>query len=662
VRSLTAAVVAALVLLPATPAWAAGQAPVPVDDAVTYRNTGGIDYIVNALANDSDPDGDPLTYTAVTPATKGNAYLSAGKLYYKPFLGNTGTDSFTYTVSDGHGNTATGTVTATLWVDPAVPADLAISGSGTTSATLTWSAAARATTYRIYRNGVLVTETPALTFTDNGLTGLLSYEYHVVAVNGGGFEGPASSSVYRRYRLLTPYLVGVDLTEDLTALFLTWEDRGLAGPWNVYRDGTQIASVLQPEFLDTGLVTGRQYSYQVQHAFPSTSLEAFPASALSTAVRATPSVPTDIGRLFMDLGGSRGVLGPVSVPERVIPGGRQQNHYEGFIVQRDGEQAISVQPPLATTYLIAGSATGRLGFPHDEQECGLRDNGCAQFFDGGSIWTMPAGFAVDVPLEIEDGWAATGWEDGPLGYPTWGPEDLPGGGIAQSFEGGAVYFTEATGPHGVSGSIYDRWAATGLEEGTLGYPTSDEIASDKGLRQSFTGGTIWWSPTVGGQVVLAKMQGAWERSGWEDGPLGEPTGAEVALAGGGRYQKFQGGYIFWTASTGAWPIYGAMRTAWARNRSQTGPLGYPVTDQIALAGGGRYQKFQGGYIFWTASTGAWAVHGPIRTAWARTGSQTGPLGYPTSDETISSGKRRQSFRGGTITVDVATGRVTISYR
>ena len=88
---------------------------------MSYRNTGGIDYLVDALANDSDPDGDTLTYTAVTPATKGNAYLSAGKLYYKPLLGNTGTDSFTYTVSDGQGSTATGTVTATLWVDPAAP-------------------------------------------------------------------------------------------------------------------------------------------------------------------------------------------------------------------------------------------------------------------------------------------------------------------------------------------------------------------------------------------------------------------------------------------------------------------------------------------------------------------------------------------------------------
>ena len=77
-RALTAVVAAALVLLPAAPAWAANQAPVVVDDTVTYRNNGGIDYPVNALANDSDPDGDTLTYHGRHPGRKGRR-LSPGR-------------------------------------------------------------------------------------------------------------------------------------------------------------------------------------------------------------------------------------------------------------------------------------------------------------------------------------------------------------------------------------------------------------------------------------------------------------------------------------------------------------------------------------------------------------------------------------------------------
>ena len=117
-RSLTAALTAALVLLPAAPAWAANGAPVAVDDAVNVRNV-GTGQQVSALGNDSDPDGDALTYTAVTQGTKGQTSIDSSwphYLKYRPHAGATaGTDSFTYTVSDGNGGTATGTVTVTVW-------------------------------------------------------------------------------------------------------------------------------------------------------------------------------------------------------------------------------------------------------------------------------------------------------------------------------------------------------------------------------------------------------------------------------------------------------------------------------------------------------------------------------------------------------------------
>jgi uncharacterized protein with LGFP repeats len=657
VRSLTGAIAAALVLLPAAPAWAAGAPPVAVADAVAYRNTGGIDYIVDALANDSDPDGDALTYTAVTTAAKGNAYLAAGKLYYKPFLGNTGTDSFTYTVSDGQGNTATGTVTATLWVDPAAPVDVAISGSGWTSATLTWSTAARAASYRIYRNGVLVTETSALTFTESILSALGSYEYHVVAVNGGGFEGPPSSSVYRRYRLQTPWAVAVDLTDDPTALRVTWDGSGKLGPWNVYRDGTQVASVMQPEFRDTRLVTGRQYSYQVQHAFPSTTLEVYPASSLSPAVRATPAVPTDIGRLFLSLGGSTGDLGPVTVPERAVPGGRQQDHARGVIVQREGEAPLTVSGNFAPAYLRAGGVAGYLGFPLHLQECGARDNGCLQFFDGGSIWSSASTAAWVVRLDIEDGWAATGWEEGPLGYPLGDQVALRGGGIGQAFEDGAVYFTEATGSHGVSAWIWDRYAAGGYENGWLGYPVSDEIALNGGTAQNFQGGTIWRWEYGTAHTVHGAIRGAWTARGAETGWLGYPISDEIAL-NGGVAQIFQHGSMYWSAVGGAHTVHGAIRGAWTARGAETGWLGYPISDEIALRGGVA-QIFQHGTMYWSPAGGAHTVHGAIRSAWTARGAENGWLGYPISDEIALRGGVAQIFQHGTMYWSAVGGAHTV---
>ena len=608
-RSLTAALAAALVLLPAAPAWAAGQAPVVVDDTVTYRNTGGIDYVVPALANDSDPDGDTLTYTAVTPATKGNAYLQGGQLFYKPYLSNTGTDSFTYTVTDGQGNTATGTVTATLWVDPGAPGNATITIPAPGSATLTWSAADRAVEYRIYRNGVLVQTTPGLTWTDSGLADTGNYEYRIAAVNGGGWQGGWSYDLYRRPILPTPRAVFVGGTDDPTTLELTWDGGGMSGPWLVYRDGSSIGTSPWASFEDTGLVAGREYSYQVQLVGSSSPTTVWPPSARSAVVRGTPGVLSPIGRLFRDLGSSEGILGPVLVAERPIPRGRQQDHQNGLILQQDGKTPLAVTRPLATAYISAGGAMGDLGFPVAGPESGLRDGGLGQLFEGGSIWSSSYTPTRVVWPVIEDGWAASGWEDGPLGYPVGDEGALPGG-VWQEFEDGAVFWSAATGSHGVSGPIGELYVSAGGPAGGLGYPTTDEYC---GLR------------------------------------------------GGGCYQLFQGGSIYWPPATGAHRVFGAIRDTWARHGLENGGLGYPITgENCGLRGGGCYQLFQGGSIYWSPATGAHVVFGAIRDAWAGQGSENGRLGYPISGETFSGGAYRQTFQGGTITF--ASGGARITYR
>lgn len=71
----------------------------------------------NVLANDSDPDGDPLTATLVAGPAMGLLILNPdGSFSYTPNLGFNGNDSFTYVASDGSLNS--GVVTATLTVNP----------------------------------------------------------------------------------------------------------------------------------------------------------------------------------------------------------------------------------------------------------------------------------------------------------------------------------------------------------------------------------------------------------------------------------------------------------------------------------------------------------------------------------------------------------------
>ncbi len=68
------------------------------------------------LANDTSPQGFPLSITSVGPAASGRASVSlnGSNVVYQPVPGFKGTDSFPYTISDGNGGSATGTVTVTI--------------------------------------------------------------------------------------------------------------------------------------------------------------------------------------------------------------------------------------------------------------------------------------------------------------------------------------------------------------------------------------------------------------------------------------------------------------------------------------------------------------------------------------------------------------------
>jgi hypothetical protein len=89
----------------------ANRAPIAANDRATMRCDDAI--IVAVLANDSDPDGDALKVVGVTKPANGTASVTADgkKVKYDPRRRFRGTDRFTYTISDGHGGTATATVT-----------------------------------------------------------------------------------------------------------------------------------------------------------------------------------------------------------------------------------------------------------------------------------------------------------------------------------------------------------------------------------------------------------------------------------------------------------------------------------------------------------------------------------------------------------------------
>lgn len=92
---------------------------VPVATADSYSITAGevltVDAATGVLANDSDAEGDPLTATLATDVSNGMLDLDPdGSFTYTPDLGFSGTDEFTYTVSDGTDESAPAMVTITV--------------------------------------------------------------------------------------------------------------------------------------------------------------------------------------------------------------------------------------------------------------------------------------------------------------------------------------------------------------------------------------------------------------------------------------------------------------------------------------------------------------------------------------------------------------------
>ena len=92
---------------------ATNTAPSVLDDEAATDEDTAVD--IDALANDTDPDGDALTITAVTSPAHGEAEIidDGARIRYTPEADFFGEDTFTYTVSDGT-TTATGIVAVTV--------------------------------------------------------------------------------------------------------------------------------------------------------------------------------------------------------------------------------------------------------------------------------------------------------------------------------------------------------------------------------------------------------------------------------------------------------------------------------------------------------------------------------------------------------------------
>jgi hypothetical protein len=133
------------------------------DGIATISNTPVGLALAKLLANDSDSDGgDVLAVISVsaTSTNGGTVTLTSTNVIYTPVGGFTGADRFTYTISDGHGGTATTFVDVLVVATGNLPSQNQVALFMTATTSIVRFAGVPGHSYSIERSTDLITWTP----------------------------------------------------------------------------------------------------------------------------------------------------------------------------------------------------------------------------------------------------------------------------------------------------------------------------------------------------------------------------------------------------------------------------------------------------------------------------------------------------------------------
>src|SRR5262249_31934979 len=123
------------------------------------------------------------------------------------------------------------------------------------------------------------------------------------------------------------------------------------------------------------------------------------------------------------------------------------------------------------------------------------------------------------------------------------------------------------------------------------------------------------------RLVLSPISDRYAALGGPNGFLGQalyPAKELVCSDGIGRFERFQGGNIYWSPWTGAQEVHGAVLDKYISLGRDF--LGYPTTDTMTtVKGDGLYCYFEGGLIEAGPVWGAHEVHGAILAEFAKLG-------------------------------------------
>jgi hypothetical protein len=209
----------------------------------------------------------------------------------------------------------------------------------------------------------------------------------------------------------------------------------------------------------------------------------------------------DIHKRWAKLGWETGLGYPISDELTAPDGIGRYNHFSksASIYWTPETKAFEVMGAIRDKWASLGWETG-LGYPTTGEKPTLDGIGRYNHFSkSASIHWSPSTGAFAVQGAIRDHWSGLGWETG-LGYPV--SDELTTADTVGRYnhfsKSASIYWTPATGAIDVQGAIRDKWAALGWEQSYLGYPTrGEEDFSEAGRASSFQHGEIYWWPEAG---------------------------------------------------------------------------------------------------------------------------------------------------------------------
>ncbi|MBI5777891.1 MAG: Ig-like domain repeat protein [Planctomycetes bacterium] len=164
--------------------------------------------------------------------------------------------------------------------------------------------------YKVYRNGALLLQLSATSYSNTGLAASTTYSYSVAAYDAAGNTSaqcsPVSANTWPPPDTAPPSvpagLVAAPISVSHINLFwkVSTDNVGVAG-YRIYRNGAFIASVLSITYSDAGLAASTTYSYTVAAYDAAGNVSAH--SNLASAITLTPpdttppSVPTGLNAL-----------------------------------------------------------------------------------------------------------------------------------------------------------------------------------------------------------------------------------------------------------------------------------------------------------------------------------------------------------------------------